>query len=129
MERHNIIQFLQNDSRKEDPAGYENHLRNLFDPDDNEHQTQDHELVNLPGREVETRPALIGRKPPANRPGDDEASSQAADEAVCARRGCCRKPRFDSLFCSDSCGVAELERDLLRSFFIADEMHPSLLRT
>jgi hypothetical protein len=32
------------------------------------------------------------------------------------------------LFCSDACGVSELERDLLRAMYIAGELHPSLMR-
>ena len=48
---------------------------------------------------------------------------------LCLNRGCRRRPRFDSVFCSDSCGVAALERDLLHSFEYASDIHPSLLRT
>jgi hypothetical protein len=46
----------------------------------------------------------------------------------CAREGCTRKPRFDSLFCSDSCGVSALELDLLRSYEESSDIHPSVLR-
>lgn len=134
MERHNMIQFLQNDCRKEDPAGYEKHLRNIFDPDDDyEHSDQEaDEVASTPSQKEETLQGMVGRKPPANltRLGEGiETGSQLTDETVCARNGCCKKPRFDSMFCSDSCGILELEGDLLRAMYIAEEMHPSLMRS
>jgi len=46
----------------------------------------------------------------------------------CIRSGCQRKPRFDSKFCSDACGVSSCEQNLLRSLEIANGMHPSQLR-
>jgi hypothetical protein len=127
MERHNMIQFLENDTRKQDPAGYEQHLRNLFDPDDDEHPGEQEELFKArsqDSQEDEAHREFVGRKPPARWPGKDTKR----EEAICARRGCCKKPRFDSLFCSDACGVSELERDLLRAMYIAGELHPSLMR-
>lgn len=133
MERHNMIDFLENDLRKKDPAGYEKHLKNLFDPDDDESPTRDTELAKAPSQESqeeETSQAFNGRRPPSNtRRGDSADAGSQAGDAVCAKRGCCKKPRFDSVFCSDSCGVLELERDLLRAMHIAGEMHPSLMRT
>lgn len=128
MERHNMIQFLENDTRKQDPTGYEKQLRNLFDPDDDEHPYEGDDLAKAgsqDSQEGEAHRHFIGRKPPARRSEKDTKR----DEAVCARRGCSKRPRFDSLFCSDSCGVSELERDLLRAMYIAGELHPSLMRT
>lgn len=129
-----MIQFLEHDTRKEYPAGYEKHLRNIFDPDDDEHRVQD--LASSPSQESQEeadmepyQEMLVGRRPPsclASRLGDDETISQ--EEMVCARRGCCKTPRFDSIFCSDSCGISALERDLLGAMYLAEEMHPSLMR-
>jgi hypothetical protein len=128
-----MIQFLQNDCRKEDPAGYEKHLRNLFDPDDDERPNQKFDdVASAPSQEEETLQGLVGRKPPANptRLGEGtETGSQQTEDTVCARSGCCKKPRFDSMFCSDSCGILELEGDLLRAMYVAEEMHPSLMRS
>ena len=133
-DRHNMMQFLQHDSQKQYPAGFEKHLTNLFDPDDDE-QVQNggnhpipHTLSLIEDEEVEAHRGLVGRKPPAHPgSGDDDLDSQA--EETCARRGCSKKPRFDSVFCSDSCGVSALEYDLLRALEVAGEMHPSLTRT
>ncbi len=47
----------------------------------------------------------------------------------CTRTGCKRKPRFDSAFCSDACGVSVMETDLLRSLSFANNMHPYNLRS
>ena len=47
---------------------------------------------------------------------------------ICARNGCNEKPRFDSVFCSDACGVSALEVDLLNTLFDAGDIHPSVLR-
>lgn len=130
MERHNMIQFLENDTRKKAPAGYEKQLRNLFDPDDDEHPANGDDLVTAPSQETQGEEIplrSIGRKPPVRRHTNGYGSK--SEEAVCARIGCCKKPRFDSLFCSDSCGVSELERDLLRALYIAGELHPSMMRT
>jgi hypothetical protein len=44
---------------------------------------------------------------------------------ACAREHCDNRPRFDSIFCSDSCGVSTLEVDLLRSLEYASKLHPS----
>mmetsp|Transcript_31680 Transcript_31680/g.46113 ORF Transcript_31680/g.46113 Transcript_31680/m.46113 type:complete len:607 (-) Transcript_31680:138-1958(-) len=47
----------------------------------------------------------------------------------CARPYCMKKPRFDSVYCSDGCGISTLEKHLLRSLEYAEDVHPSLLRT
>eukprot|EP00525_Craspedostauros_australis_P002055 CAMPEP_0198124118 /NCGR_PEP_ID=MMETSP1442-20131203/39180_1 /TAXON_ID= /ORGANISM="Craspedostauros australis, Strain CCMP3328" /LENGTH=326 /DNA_ID=CAMNT_0043783451 /DNA_START=23 /DNA_END=1004 /DNA_ORIENTATION=- len=46
----------------------------------------------------------------------------------CARSGCPNRHRFDSVFCSDACGVSAMESDLLRTFFYVSDMHPALFR-
>ena len=131
-----MTQFLEHDSRKEYPAGYGKHLRNLFDPDDDERRAQECDLACAPSQENQEefdiephQGMMVGRKPPASlaaRLEVDEAGSQ--EEMICGRKGCYKKPRFDSVFCSDSCGVSALERDLLRAMYVAEEMHPSLMR-
>jgi len=55
--------------------------------------------------------------------------TNAKGTSLCARQGCKKHPRFDSIFCSDACGVSELEFDLLRSLQYASEAHPSVLRS
>lgn len=47
---------------------------------------------------------------------------------ACARQGCDKARRFDSIFCSDGCGVAMSEASLLKVLQDAAEMHPSFLR-
>ena len=47
---------------------------------------------------------------------------------ICIRPNCNKPSRFDSSFCSDACGVATVEVDLLRSFEYSTEMHPYILR-
>jgi hypothetical protein len=130
-----MMQFLLHDSRKEYPAGFEKHLRNLFDPYDDEdvENGENYLVASAPNpaqdeEEMEAQVGLVGRRPPAliERFADDMDSEA---EEICARRGCCKKPRFDSVFCSDPCGVAALEYDLFRSLQLAEEMHPSLMRT
>jgi hypothetical protein len=51
-----------------------------------------------------------------------------AEPGMCMRKGCVHRRRFDSLFCSDACGVLALEMDLLRSLQDASDVHPSVLR-
>ena len=58
----------------------------------------------------------------------DDDDQSVNGPLVCARNGCTKSPRFDSLFCSDSCGVSALESDLLRTFQYASDIHPSMLR-
>jgi hypothetical protein len=60
---------------------------------------------------------------------ESKAESRDSSKSGCARQGCKRKPRFDSIFCSDSCGVAAIEVDLLHSFEYANDIHPALLRS
>mmetsp|Transcript_1548 Transcript_1548/g.2480 ORF Transcript_1548/g.2480 Transcript_1548/m.2480 type:complete len:1222 (-) Transcript_1548:234-3899(-) len=57
----------------------------------------------------------------------DEQEEQPTN--CCARPSCTKKPRFDSVYCSDGCGVSTLEKHLLRSLEYAEDVHPSLLRT
>ena len=61
--------------------------------------------------------------------GSGNKTSEEPIESCCVRIGCDKEPRFDSLFCSDACGVSALETDLMWSLEYADTMHPSLLRS
>jgi len=107
------------------PVGFEKELRNVFDPaedlaseagemDDNEKKRamDDHE-------EADAKSAISP---------DDETKQCEKIPLQCAREGCSQKPRFDSIFCSDSCGVSALELDLLRSYQESSDIHPSVLR-
>ncbi len=55
-------------------------------------------------------------------------SSPKSSKSHCIRPCCKNKPRFDSSFCSDACGVWTMEKDLLCSLQYANEMHPYQLR-
>jgi hypothetical protein len=57
-----------------------------------------------------------------------DQSSFRSPVVTCARASCGRVPRYDSLFCSDACGVSQLERDLLDALEYSEEVHPSQLR-
>jgi len=51
-----------------------------------------------------------------------------ASRVKCSRPTCPRKPRHDSSFCSDACGISVLERDLLHSLEYSEDIHPSQFR-
>lgn len=155
MDRHNMTLFLENDTNKLHPAGFDVSRRNIFDPED------DPECVPAP----KDLPALSGSgkmnnrskgdtaknaddcnkigsdsaegvelKPTNNALGKDNCKGVYTDtldrknDQVCSRDGCSKKPRFDSIFCSDSCGVSTLEGDLLKTLEYASKLHPSVLR-
>jgi hypothetical protein len=116
-DRHNMLLFLMRDTSRESPAGFENQRRNFFDP-------------------AEDPPILTNRAV-----GDEDAKAELQGEACdgsnanvtpsyscCAAQFCGNKPRFDSVFCSDGCGVKTMELDLLRSFQDASDIHPAVLR-
>jgi hypothetical protein len=137
------------DTVKEQPVGFENERRNIFDPEEDEADMQHlpEELTDTGIEHVQedsesNREQLV--KIQANSEGEvvpdvnEEMSKTESDEkdqstqkfqpSQCARSGCTSKPRFDSMFCSDSCGVSALELDLLRSFQESSDIHPSVLR-
>lgn len=67
---------------------------------------------------------------PDNGFGINEATSMLKRQSSsCARKDCPRQHRFDSLFCSDACGVSVIESDVMGSIFEASEIHPSILRS
>jgi hypothetical protein len=102
-DRHNMLLFLERDSRRSKPAGFENDYCNIFDP---ENFTSDKKKeLNVPVKK-----------------------DSRGEPLQCARLRCTNQCRFDSLFCSDACGVSTLEADLLNAFHEASDIHPSLLR-
>lgn len=128
-----MILFLKNDTDKPHPVGFENLRRNIFDPEEDpapavvvedlkSESTMSDEDSKMKGVE-----ALMGG---CETDISDDGRSKSQDESnICARVGCQQKPRFDSAFCSDSCGVNALEVDLLHSLKYAQELHPSVLRS
>lgn len=129
MDRHNMMLFLLQDTLRKHPVGFEKRRKNIFDPadDDISQQGEDNEESEDAAKMYSEESNERNRK--------EETDSEAGKgedttnmDAVCARVGCGTKRRFDSLFCSDSCGVSSLEKDLLRTFQYASDIHPSLLR-
>jgi len=109
MDRHNMMLFLQNDTSKLHPAGFEVPRRNIFDPEEDpidvfSEEGSSMDVLDLPG------------------------SKTGKSDVICARMDCDKRSRFDSIFCSDSCGVSTLEKDLLHSLQFAANLHPSVLR-
>ena len=129
MDRHNMMLFLQNDTCKLQPAGFEVPRRNIFDPEEDPVDFFENSDATEPGatslvkelNEASHASLSSGMKSLAT------ATSTGTSEA-CARVGCDKQPRFDSIFCSDSCGVSTLEKDLLHSLQYASKLHPSVLR-
>jgi len=121
--------FLLQDTLRDDPVGFEKHRRNIFDPAEDD-VSQSH-LRNKLSDEEEKLPSAESNKvtddDETDGDGNDDESSFNAENS-CARSGCKSKRRFDSLFCSDSCGLSCIEKDLLRTFQYASDIHPSLLR-
>ena len=122
-----MMLFLLQDTLRTHPSGFEKRRRNIFDPEEDNTAVDDEldaessastdqvDLVDSKetSRHVETAP-------------NGENGNKA--QTTCQRTGCSQKPRFDSVFCSDSCGVITLEKDLLRTFQYTSDIHPSLLR-
>jgi hypothetical protein len=111
-DRHNMLLFLLRDVERKAPVGFEREPTNIFDPASDT-------LNSVQAADDGERTEITS---------GDEASETVASTETCVRVGCDHKPRFDSLFCSDACGVSCLEADLMRSFFDAYSIHPSLVR-
>lgn len=122
-----MMLFLQRDVARQHPVGYEIRTKNIFDPNESEFPPPSG-LKAAPLDEKssddvdESGDIIVGRKIGSRK------SVTGATTSVCARRGCTNLPRFDSEFCSDACGVSAMEFDLLKSFQLASEVHPSMLR-
>jgi hypothetical protein len=131
MDRHNMMLFLLQDTLRENPVGFEKRRRNLFDPaeDDGTHDSSDEKSEGSESPSKTTMSALVEADAVSGEAEtNDDESKNMKQNKVCSRSGCSLKPRFDSLFCSDACGVSALESDLLRTFQYASDIHPSLLR-
>ena len=154
---HNMILFLQNDTSKVHPAGFEKFRRNIFDPEEDpvsvvvQHSKSDDssllpqdviidgdmretvldEDMNVAELIMDTdmRQTSIDKNQTARTTKSETNPKPVVESLYCARTGCQQKPRFDSIFCSDSCGVSTLEMDLLQSLKYAQELHPSVLRS
>jgi hypothetical protein len=109
------------DTIKDAPVGFENIRRNIFDPEDD-----DDSESNKGSDSEEEAPSEKEKKNGKNENGRDKGTK--AERAICKKKGCCKFSRFDSIFCSDACGVSTLESDLLRTFFYSSDIHPSSLR-
>lgn len=149
---HNMTLFLQRDSARDTPAGFEKPCYNFFDPetpslenaaDDIPKEDPTPKAVEIDAVAADPISTSISASaapkeegngiPPAvstSSDNDDDAGTKAKKKtnlAVCARGGCEKKCRFDSIFCSDACGVAVVEADLLKSLELASTLHPSVL--
>lgn len=116
MDRHNMLVFLMNDTRGEKPAGYEADPMNIFDPADDANDS-------CADTADPAEKALVDEKPKA-----ETKTHALGGRDMCRRPNCNKTARFDSSFCSDACGVALLESDLLRNFNYCSDLHPSQLR-
>jgi hypothetical protein len=119
------------DTVRDHPVGFERERKNIFDP---EEDNLDAEITEATAEKDDADPDkdITGeiKETESNGEHDDESEeeSKPTPPARCARTGCNRRPRFDSRFCSDSCGVSALELDLLYSFQESSDIHPSVLR-
>jgi hypothetical protein len=126
-----MMLFLLQDTLREYPIGFEKRRRNLFDPAEDD-GTPDSTNEKSEGTESPSTPteSALGEADAVSgeaETNDDESKIMKRNN-VCSRSDCSQKRRFDSLFCSDACGVSALESDLLRTFQYASDIHPSLLR-
>lgn len=130
MDRHNMMLFLLQDTLREHPVGFEKRRRNLFDPAEDDSAADTNGKFECPeslAKTIESVPR-DGDSVSVEAESTDDGSIKQSQSTICCRNGCSQKPRFDSLFCSDACGVSALESDLLRTFQYASDIHPSLLR-
>ena len=129
MDRHNMMLFLLQDTLRKDPVGFENRRRNIFDPEEDAAPRNNSLSSDSPkstrDNKIEGKNASEESESKSKRKTED---SEKKENLICSRHGCTRKPRFDSLFCSDSCGLSALESDLLRTFQYSSDIHPSMLR-
>lgn len=156
-DRHNMILFLERDTDKRYPAGFEKPQLNFFDPEDDPIRTaarkdmksgiEPKNLVLEDCSDHDTDEEDKDSKQDGDCEEDDERfATNSGTSAIgrtfstvsskkkspvkdkCLRHGCTRKPRLDSSFCSDACGISVMEKDLLRSLSFANNMHPFYLR-
>ena len=149
---HNMILFLQNDTSKDHPVGFEKFRRNIFDPEEDpvsafveDHKSEstlsdgsvlpadvhnDSELNGVTAlMHADMKLEPITNHSNLTKKMKVEKSGVRAESMRCIRIGCQQMCRFDSVFCSDSCGVSTLEMDLLSSLKYVQDIHPSTLRS
>jgi len=138
MDRHNMMLFLQNDTSRLHPVGFETPRRNIFDPEDDPvYIDSSHESVLQYQKSGKNSTTDLGAK--SVDITDEKLPRDGSDNSVklffanqrqgCIRQGCNQKCRYDSRFCSDSCGVSTLEADLLKTLKYASKLHPPALRS
>jgi len=152
-DRHNMTLFLQWDTSREYPVGFENPCLNFFDPaedDQNEQHFFNDDMIDEDNGDIEEDDdqSIDGNKsihsPSSPIPVNHEENSgrifsrsakkkrlspKKGSDSVCLRPLCKKKPRFDSTFCSDACGILTMEKDLLYSLqYASNDMHPYQLR-
>ena len=121
---------------REHPVGFEKERRNIFDPEEDPEpeQPESKESLQPPNGNDNSQPDGDTSEPEqeskqqADAPPPDVLEMPQEESSQCARQGCTKKPRFDSVFCSDSCGLSVLELDLLHSYEESSDIHPSVLR-
>jgi len=131
-ERHNMMIFLLQDTLRNVPVGFDKTRKNIFDPAEDDGPLHDVETSSSTDC-FSAMYAAATKSTDEQRQEEGEDSGGADGEknelqTICARKDCNLKARFDSVFCSDACGVACLEEDLLRTFNYVSDVHPSLLR-
>ena len=179
-DRHNMTLFLEWDTARDQPVGFEKPSLNFFDPaedeqgnhfnftnvnedeDDNEEEDDTKETkMNGDKNNGKDNSSKIANEDKTNNDenNDDDDTEIASpishngngnnkeesrgrirarttrvrhspkrNNQQCIRIGCTNKPRFDSAFCCDGCGISTMEKDLLCSLQYAAEMHPYQLR-
>lgn len=130
-DRHNMLVFLMQDTLKQNPVGFEKRNRNIFDPGDDDDDDSDVDIASESETQSNSNEELT--EFPENgetksEENDSDKNKQKEGHPICIRNGCSKGARFDSIFCSDACGVSVLEGDLLRTFFYSSDIHPSSLR-
>lgn len=121
-ERHNMLLFLLQDTIRKVPVGFEKPRVNIFDPAEDDDPSEDEEAIVG----ADSFSALYAAA--TNGENIESEKVEAKAPSVCAMNECSSRARFDSIFCSDACGVACMEADLLRTFNYLSDIHPSLLR-
>jgi hypothetical protein len=123
--------FLQRDTAKAKPAGFEKEFKNIFDPaDDESHDGDKQDLWD--DLETSTDKDQSSDKEDHTRLCSNKSMSSPTSvpalNVECIRIGCNRMRRFDSRFCSDACGVSTMEASLMHAIQDASVLHPSVLR-
>jgi hypothetical protein len=134
-DRHNMKLFLQHDTQRETPVGYESRQMNILDLETSSIETNEDDAVSDSDSDSDDNQdddqdnededtAMISQESE-----DVVMMATSVENLVCASSSCNRRPRFDSLFCSDACGVRMSEIDLLVTLQSAEDIHPSLFRS